>query len=163
MSRIPENILQAGCTAYADTFLNGNGSLGEGIEAAYFAIHEHDEWVRASPPAWNGEGLPPAGVTCEVKSIEGWHLCTVFAIKPGINSDEALYDYAEDDGSLAWSSCASAELFRPIRTPEQIAADDREAAIQQMCADAGRPDMPSRSIAQAAMLYDAGWRKQEAP
>lgn len=50
-----------------------------------------------------------------------------------------------------------------VRTPEQIAEEEREKAIQEMCEDAGKPDMPTRSREQAAMLYDAGWRKQVAP
>ena len=50
--------------------------------------------------------------------------------------------------------------FRPIRTPEQIAADEREAAIKEMLEDAGRPDT-AKTRDQAQLLYDAGWRKVE--
>ena len=46
--------------------------------------------------------------------------------------------------------------FRPIRTPEQIAADEREAAVNGMlCYDALGGSR--RGLAEA--LYDAGFRK----
>jgi hypothetical protein len=53
--------------------------------------------------------------------------------------------------------------FRPIRTPEQIAAEEREKAIDAMNKLVGDIEkIPTWRDALAA-LYDAGYRKTEAP
>ena len=153
---IPEKILQAGCDAYAATFLNGNGSLGDGIEAAYFAIHGHDDWVRAGPPAWNGEGLPPVGTVCEYTSNGGlnWRETSVLFIDEQVVllSGYTLYKLVDPDIA-----------FRPIRTPEQIAADERSKAIEQMVYGAvgcERDGQNTKAFLICGFLYDAGYRKQ---
>lgn len=149
---IPEKILQAGCDAYAATFLNGNGSLGDGIEAAYFAIHEHDDWVRAGPPAWTGEGLPPVGTVCEMRRTDyvdvDWQRIEFLCA----GSKKAFF---RDREGHEWSRPLGDLKFRPIRTPEQIAAEERRAAIKEMIGHIGG----SRRC-EAEVLYDAGYRKQ---
>lgn len=163
---IPEKILQAGCDAYAAKFLNGNGSLGDGIEAAYLAIHGHDDWVRAGPPAWTGEGLPPVGAVCEyrrgyVEQPYSYAECTVIAHFVGESGKSlAAFAYVAHDGVVQLGR-GMAELFRPIRTPEQIAAEDRDKAIEGMIADTNilTGIMSDRRI-MAGQLYDAGYRKQ---
>ena len=156
---IPEKILQAGCDAYAAKFLNGNGSLGDGIEAAYLAIHGHDDWVRAGPPAWTGEGLPPVGTVCE-------------AMLPSMNHQWAeavvVWHHPEHEGSAVvvhgggrltgWSSA-----FRPIRTPEQIAAEERKQAISEMvygACECDPGDGTTTAFILCGLIYDAGYRKQ---
>ena len=54
--------------------------------------------------------------------------------------------------------------FRPILTPQQIAADERDKAIEGMIADTNilTGIMSDRRI-MAVQLYDAGYRKQSAP
>jgi hypothetical protein len=158
MSRIPEQILQSGCSAYCEKFLNGLGSLGDRIEAAYFAIHDHDDWVHAGPKAWDGEGLPPAGTVCEVKGCMShylkWNKVTVFAVR----GKTVLFDM--EDGR--WGQTESHE-FRKIRTPEQIAAEEREAALTDIALLMGKDPERPRIREMAAILYDAGYRKQVAP
>ena len=51
--------------------------------------------------------------------------------------------------------------FRPIRTPERIAADEREAAVAEMLGLFGGTD--SRDTYLMQRLYDAGYRKMEHP
>ena len=48
--------------------------------------------------------------------------------------------------------------FRPIRTPEQSAADEREAAIDAMLA-ATTAQGSDISLRVCEQLYDAGYRK----
>lgn len=114
--------------------------------------------VAFAQPSWNGEGLPPVGVVCEHKRVNEWLKVEVFAVKPNYNdSHTALFTF--DNGT--WAGCAEPSLFRPIRTAEQIAADEREAAIEEMAAIAhipGSPLMTKREV--AVLLYDAGYRKQ---
>ena len=105
-------------------------------------------------PAWSGEGLPPVGVVCEC------HL-------PG----ELTNNYSWVEAKVIWhngptecavvrstSRLAWCDEFRPIRTPEQIAADEREAAIEHMIRTYLDGAKDHRGGIRA--LYDAGYRKQ---
>lgn len=121
--------------------------------------------ARPTTPSWSGEGLPPVGVVCEAKwGRSGWSRCVVFAHKPNANSGvDVLVDVDGD-----WTFFDKPSMFRPIRTPEQIAADEREAAIMEMthviymkrCGLDCTPCSPADEVKVAASaLYDAGYRK----
>lgn len=122
-------------------------------------LSEPDEHFIPRPMPWNGEGLPPVGVTCEYSPHEGkWEPVTVFARKPNVNgSESALFDRAD-----SWGACANAGSFRPIRTPEQIAAEERKAAVNEL-----RSDMEDEGVfidqRMAEIIHDAGYRKQVQP
>lgn len=132
------------------------------------SLNQHmvkSEGFIARPTYWTGEGLPPVGTVCEVevatdadsadKRPEGWHKTTVLA------------HYAPYGDELQVAVCPVnrkvyqriAECFRPIRTPEQIASDERETACRQLLKDCYQ-DENSFALIQAGRLYDAGWRKQ---
>lgn len=127
---------------------------------------------RPTTPSWSGEGLPPVGVRCEAAIphtsgpdnersfiwIEG-SVIAYYEIK-----GKTYAWFSEDDGFYP----PGVFEFRPIRTPEQIAADEREAAISALVEEmkAKRyaledtdvsPSEIARHYAQA--LYDAGYRK----
>lgn len=117
----------------------------------------HFEQLR--PVLWTGEGMPPAGTVCEamlpsaghqwVEGLVVWH-------HPELEGSAAVI---HGGGRLVgWSSA-----FRPIRTPEQIALEERERAINGMIADTNilTGIMSDRRI-MAGQLYDAGYRKQVA-
>ena len=121
-------------------------------EGQFFTVHRNP-----GPSNWTGEGLPPVGTVCE-------------AMLPSMNHQWAeavvVWHHPEHEGSAVvvhsggrltgWSSA-----FRPIRTPEQIAAEEREKAIEVMIADTNilTGIMSDRRI-MAGQLYDAGYRKQ---
>ena len=157
MSKIPENILQAGCTAYADTFLHGSGSLGDGIEAAYLAIHEHDDWVRAGPPAWTGEGLPPVGTVCETNVDGTWEESTVLAHHREM---AIVFRYSLEHEAHMYDPVGESQV-RLIRTPELIAAEERAATIEQMILIDEKGSLSRTHF--CGLLYDAGYRKQPSP
>lgn len=109
------------------------------------------------PAPWNGEGPPPVGVLIEMKykaataewANPGFHSVTLawVGIETFVTSDEKF-------GSLC------DVLFRPIRTPEQIAAEERELEIieiERVALSGGT----FKTMAEA--LYDAGYRKQVKP
>ena len=119
--------------------------------------------VSRPSPAWSRDGLPPVGARCEAAIphtsgpdnersfiwIEG-SVIAYYEIK-----GKTYAWFAEDDGFYP----PNVLEFRPIRTPEQIAADEREVAIRLMMRaihGAG-----SLSLIQAEKLYDAGYRKAE--
>lgn len=94
-----------------------------------FGDHAHDYPDAQYRPAdsWNGEGLPPVGVVCEVKGCMShylqWNKVTVFAVR----GKTVFFDM--EDGR--WGQTDSHE-FRAIRTPEQIAAESRDKAVSAM-------------------------------
>ncbi len=104
------------------------------------------------PSAWTGEGLPPVGVACEVENdIEGgWD--AVDEVLAHTEIKDAHVAVFKRDDRVFYSPEGT---FRPIRTPEQIAAEERQKAIEQIASDAlGRCDIHG-----ATYLYNAGYRK----
>jgi hypothetical protein len=134
--------------------------FAENIEAG--RVNSPASWVESLIPRpstpWSGEGLPPVGVVCEWEheaNKGAWH-------KAEIKYTGSAYVIVADFAGIEQHYYLRSMKFRPIRTPEQIAADEREAAIKEMLEDAGRPDT-SKTRDQAQLLYDAGWIKQPKP
>ncbi|EPM1620595.1 hypothetical protein L4P92_001755 [Pseudomonas aeruginosa] len=101
---------------------------------------------------WNGQGLPPTGLLVEWKAglDHEWRRVTVLAYA---NGDAWLQP--EDGDSFIVGNPAN---FRRIRTPEQIAAEEREKAVGDMAMSIqGVPYQYPTLYA----LYDAGYRRQE--
>lgn len=135
--------------------------VGEQQSGRVFSIKHGEGWsldeirvVSSRPSVWNGTGLPPAGCEIEYHSpSRGW--------QPGeyigqFNGQMVIG--CRETGVIGY---CPAEIVRPIRTPEQIAAEERAEAARQMCKDAGRPECTRAQMEQALKLYDAGWRKVE--
>ncbi|KAJ16550.1 hypothetical protein [Pseudomonas aeruginosa] len=101
-------------------------------------------------PTWDGQGLPPVGVECEYRHMiwPEYRRCEIRYI-----SDESLVAY--DNGQEQYYRTHDM-LFRPLRTPEQIAAEEREKAIEEMCFAE-----ETLTVKQAKALYEAGYRRQE--
>ena len=139
--------------------------LGVGIRYVYVDHGTHLYFPDAERPdlcvirprpaePWNGEGLPPAGLEVEWKqgSNHEWVRATVIAYFKEEAWISVKGGYPIEVGNPAH--------FRPIRTPEQIAADEQAKAVHQMGLDAGF----SGSVQEfAERLYQAGYRKQVAP
>lgn len=117
-------------------------------------------WVlvetRSAP--WTGEGLPPVGIEIEAMLRRNmhdgyaWHRAkVVHGPLPG--SEGEVLVFCLETTSPAW-----VDEFRPVRTPEQIAAEEKVAAIKEMQQVVG-----SFNLEPFQCLYDAGYRKQVAP
>jgi hypothetical protein len=104
------------------------------------------------PAAWNGEGLPPVGTFCAVVD-DG-------SLKYGQGESGEVVAHVEDCAVIRMSYGLGCFTTAMLRTPEQVAADEREAAILELIKDAGKNPAPG-IIVQARRIYDAGWRKQE--
>lgn len=111
-----------------------------------------DKYVKRE---WYGEGLPPVGTVCEWRDHDAasWHKVEVRYL----SKHTALLNFPGDgDGDTEGAFSPSCCEFRPLRTPEQIAAEEREKAVHQMGLDAGF----SGSVQQFyERLYDLGYRK----
>ncbi|WP_073667539.1 hypothetical protein PCP30_04685 [Pseudomonas aeruginosa] len=97
--------------------------------------------------AWDGQGLPPVGTNCEYRSSDGWLQCEVVAHR---NNAAVVLDHHYE------ADFVPRQDLRTIRTPEQIAAEEREKAIEEMCFAE-----ETLTVKQAKALYDAGYRRQE--
>lgn len=113
------------------------------------------------PQEWNGEGLPPVGTVCEAF----WPTDT----KPDWLKFEVLFVgdvhcIARANGRELHYPKSHFDLegvkFRQIRTPEQIAAEEREKALVEMAGLRSVGHMPTFEEA-CAIIYDAGYRKQD--
>ncbi|MFP5338440.1 MAG: hypothetical protein ACLGIW_08110 [Gammaproteobacteria bacterium] len=118
-----------------------------------------DSWlpmVRNAPeysaPEWTGEGLPPVGTACEWLECKqtGWQVVEVAGYYKN-----AAWIVPEGKEPLTVFNPAN---FRPLRTPEQIAAEERRAAILDMKGHLSFSDY-REAEQHCAALYDAGYRK----
>lgn len=113
------------------------------------------------PAPWTGEGLPPVGTVCDM------------TLRQGTNTEVEVLAYhgqsvwLKDTGKHSGVHYFTSEIdktriqFRPIRTPEQIAAEERESAINDMLTSTNCRGKPWAE--KFGELYDAGYRKQVAP
>lgn len=117
--------------------------------------------------AWDGVGDPPVGVVCQYSVLNGpWYTCEVgysffdgehrcFVIKcQHIGFEQVCRIEPGSEGSVE---------FRPFRTAEQVAAEERKKAIEEMVFGVCgcEPDGGNTSaFMMCGFLYDAGYRKQ---
>lgn len=133
-----------------------------------------DQWQEARDALeWNGEGLPPVGAKVEViglsgdclpKSIEDWEdgdivECAAHHSMQGEYVTPVFFNKRVFQFSGLREDC-----YRPIRTPQQIAAEERKAAIDQMVQFFmnyyGNPKGAEQYLLICRSLHDAGYRKQ---
>lgn len=169
MSKIDWSKAPEGATHYWP----GNSRFYEKVGESYFVsgqqnygpVNSPESWVKnlvARPsPAWSGEGLPPVGTVCEWKEKTGfvWVAAEVLFIS------ESSVVMKRADG-FEWQMMTARTVFRPIRTPEQIAKDDRSKACDRMFGvilDKLPQGQRSNGSDICEALYDAGYRKVEQP
>lgn len=109
---------------------------------------------------WDGSYLPPVGIECEIKKEKHWHKVKILAHLVDDPRFNPIAIYMENDNPSALVGQAVPSRFRPIRTQQQIEAEEREKAIKQICIDAGSPELTPGQLKVAEKLYQAGYRKQ---
>jgi hypothetical protein len=133
----------------------------------------------ARPRPWSGEGLPPVGTVCEFaggtpcpedpfdKDLkEGMPVTIIAHFKSGDFTLAAFtFDPKNPDRGMVQVEQGNFGCFRPIRTPEQIAAEEQEARISVMVEEyqliTGRT--ADAYVREALRAIDSiGYRKQEA-
>lgn len=113
---------------------------------------------RPQPKPWSGpeDGLPPVSTICEyrLEPSNQWHECEIlYHIKHAHDEDPRAVVWNEHLGFDQVSG--SNWRFRPILTPDQVAADKRETAIREIMDVA---DVDCRVT--AARLVDAGFKRE---
>lgn len=117
--------------------------------------------IRPGVTEWTGDGLPPVGLLCEAyyhnDTRPGWK---PFTLKY-LSDDHVIFKgLGETVVSREQFDRCVADQFRPLRTAEQIAAEEREAELNRMVATVSMLDKGwARKV--CARLYDAGYRKFE--
>lgn len=109
---------------------------------------------------WDGAGLPPAGSTCQIRH-SGWAAGSWETVDIKYISSEYLI-IGHGDFKREQHFHMPDIQFRPILTAEQVAAEEREKAIREICIDAGSPELTPGQMKVAEKLYLAGYRKQVA-
>jgi hypothetical protein len=116
---------------------------------------------------WTGEGLPPVGTVCEY--LWQWSDKIVYVRVKVLSHDEerAQFRVIQGGGIGSLRECNQRledglPMFRPIRTPEQIAAEERLKAIDEMAA-VYKSNYEGHVKDGCQALYDAGYRLQVKP
>lgn len=113
---------------------------------------------------WTGKCLPPVGTVCEHHKL-GRSITTgdetIVKIIAHITDDNRISPvavYMPCEGNPPYVGQGTADAFRPIRTPEQIAAEERDASIKEMTHHNDHAALQDW----AAYVYDhLGYRKQK--
>lgn len=116
---------------------------------------------------WDGKGLPPVGTLCtlagESELLKPLHpewegrevkVYAHFTSDRGVN----MAAYVSPDHMIG--GCGISAMFRPIKTPEQIAAEKRKQEIDLLGLDMKDAEHVSYSV-MAERLYALGYRKVE--
>ena len=131
-------------------------------EGQFFTVHRKPE---TPIHEWDGASLPCAGDSLEYKTTDaGDYWCK--AIVKFVGTHFLLVGYQHPDIGLseaginhAMLDCNFSGLLRKARTAEQVAAEEREKAIEEMVAVSPLLDKGwSRKV--CAALYDNDYRKQ---
>lgn len=138
---------------------NAAGRSQFGIVAGFWKVVAQRP-VEAS--AWNGTGLPPVGTVCEMCDDEGaWYRSTVIANGVDRGVPTAI---GQADDTLLY--CQEGHHCRPLRTPEQVAAEERDKArteVLNAMTEAGAADEPQplweHRLKVVGEMLDMGFRK----
>ncbi|MCT5443009.1 hypothetical protein LZK53_05915 [Pseudomonas aeruginosa] len=127
-----------------------------GVWADCFVSAEREATFEARPQEpWNGQGLPPVGTVCEYKYTHWpeYHQCEIRYISA---ASLIVYDHGQEQ---YYRTCDM--LFRPLLTPEQIAAEERSKECDRIFVILSSVEREGNRSDMAEALYDAGYRRQE--
>lgn len=151
-------------TVHADLIDDGSDQAGRLQAAVDFAsgiAPQSDESKIVARIDWDGEGLPPVGAVCEFsdhKEPETWTECRVIAFDE--EEDSVVFKILSRDHLLQYDSRFVSSL-RPIRTPEQIEAEERNEAqkdIKHIILTSFKID-PITASSIAGVIADSHFRK----
>ena len=105
---------------------------------------------------WDGAGIPPVGTVCEYLKHANYKTIWIKIKVVFIGEDLIVFEHGVIGHEF--SEQIAEVSFRPIKTPEQLTAEERENVLADMYGAV----MGSSGIAGGLeALYDAGYRKVE--
>ena len=106
--------------------------------------------------AWYGVGLPPVNCFCETldEDADCWVKVEIYAHTEFMGETHAC---AKNGTDMFYGL---AHEFRPIKTAEQLAAEERDKAVFEIAHILIDNRHDSAEYHQAGRIYDAGYRKQ---
>ncbi|HEB4079328.1 hypothetical protein AAA616_27240 [Pseudomonas aeruginosa] len=112
---------------------------------------------------WDGQGLPPVGTVCEhYGTADDLAWLEVEFIGHGNVDGRNVAFFRYGTGSPRFTvSYSTANNFRPLRTPEQIAAEERSKECDRIFVILSSVEREGNRSDMAEALYDAGYRRQE--
>lgn len=147
------------------SYLIGNGGIVAWEDPRAF-LRSNFDIIEARPVAWNGEGKPPVGAVCDLRvgreaKDEGWMHAEI-----RYSSPTAVVWRWKGRVQEFGSEWVEVEV-RPIRTPEQIAAEERKLQREQLAyliaGYMGFDDPREVDTKLAAYIFDHDYRKQVTP
>lgn len=150
---------------HAKSFPYGGGDPSCG--SFHNSRRESFSYVTQRPAPWGGKGLPPlgceleAGFACEDFRI--WHkgICVAVGEDPEGREEFCVVKF----GNKIAMYRDEGRRMRAIRTPAQIAAEEREKAANELADEiagwSGRENPTDRQSQLAMYLYDQCYRKVE--
>lgn len=136
------------------------------INKEIFLYEEENTWslsdgelveMRAPAEVWQGTGLPPVGTVCETERNEFLRRVEILYI--GVERV-----FVRDENGEEIALLLEGREFFPIRTQEQIEAEEREREIDELCATIfthyGNPKGSEHYLGLATKLHQEGYRKQ---
>jgi hypothetical protein len=143
-------------------YIDEDGEYWSKPEEGHYSVHHRPE-----DQPWTGDGLPPVGTVCEIAASTEYlkirhpeglkvKVYAVFTDDRGIK----LAAFLDENGQVG--GVCTEKCFRPIRTPEQIAAEERVEAIEKMWSIYWQPHATSAKQA-LGLLWDAGLRFADDP
>ena len=106
---------------------------------------------------WDGEGVPPVGTECEYLKHAKYKTSWIKVRVVFIGENLIIFEHGANGNEF--SEQLAEVSFRPIKTPEQLAAEERLHAIDEMVYFLQRCGSTYTDVMSA--LYDAGYRKVE--
>ncbi|WP_373033396.1 hypothetical protein [Sulfurovum sp.] len=120
------------------------------------------DYLIKRPESWGGETHPPVGTVCEVRLTcsDLWGKARIKYITK--TTCVFVYVFEDDPDELEEYSVATCYLkFRPIKTPEQLALEEREKITDEMYGFTRVKMIPAEVDIQREVcddLYTAGYR-----
>lgn len=107
------------------------------------AREQYEAALAASKPEWNGEGLPPVGLECEMSYAgDEWHKCVIIA-----KGEEQIIYQAQ--GSREFSGHRNNYRFRPIRSEADKKREIIISKIEKAYKDCPHSDAVPQAIYEA--------------
>lgn len=142
-------------------FFNGFRKWSDRSPLSDYSNCWDDFIARPVSEEWTGEGLPPDGANVEIQRGEcqwierdEWQIGKTATVMSSFTNSLG-HGIAAIQFVGGHCECILARCLAPIRTPEQIEAEARDAAIDDLM------QIDDVYYEQAAAIYDRGYRKFE--